>query len=109
MGTDDDVFIEILTTQSRAQIQAIKQEYERANNMSLKRAIEKETSGSFEKTLIALLSPSVAAYTAQALHEAFDGVGVVSDTFMIFFFINATLCTAIAIRTHACNQSLAMS
>jgi Annexin len=78
MGTDDDVFIEILTTQSRAQIQAIKQEYERANNMSLKRAIEKETSGSFEKTLIALLSPSVAAYTAQALHEAFDGVGVVS-------------------------------
>jgi Annexin len=78
MGTDDDVFIEILTTQSRAQIQAIKHEYERANNMSLKRAIEKETSGSFEKALIALLAPSVAAYTAQALHEAFSGVGTVS-------------------------------
>jgi Annexin len=78
MGTDDDVFIDILTTQSRAQIQAIKQEYERANNMSLKRAIEKETSGSFEKALIALLSPSIAAYTAQALHEAFSGIGTVS-------------------------------
>jgi Annexin len=83
MGTDDDVFIEILTKQSRAQIQAIKQEYEKQQNSSLKKAIEKETSGAFEKALIALLSPSITAYTAQALRESFDGVGVVSTTIPI--------------------------
>jgi Annexin len=87
MGTDDDVFIDILTTQSRAQIQAIKQEYEKQQSSSLKKAIEKETSGAFEKALIALLSPSITAYTAQALRESFDGVGVVSDIYLAYFVL----------------------
>ncbi|KAG5191952.1 hypothetical protein JKP88DRAFT_148696, partial [Tribonema minus] len=79
MGTDEDTFLEILVGQSRAQIQAIKDAYERANSMSLRKAIEKEFSGTAERALVALLQPSAAAYTAQALKEALDGVGTDSD------------------------------
>jgi Annexin len=59
--------------------QLIKAEYEKQQSSSLKKAIEKETSGALEKALVALLSPSITAYTAQALNQAFDGVGVVSS------------------------------
>ncbi|KAG5179156.1 hypothetical protein JKP88DRAFT_280489 [Tribonema minus] len=95
MGTDEDTFIEILVkqsraqiqdtlieilvNQSRAQIQAIKDAYERNFSMSLKRAIEKETSGDFKTALIALLLPSTAAYTALALRKSFEGVGTDKD------------------------------
>eukprot|EP00611_Tribonema_gayanum_P002000 TRINITY_DN11493_c0_g2_i1.p1 TRINITY_DN11493_c0_g2~~TRINITY_DN11493_c0_g2_i1.p1 ORF type:complete len:769 (-),score=266.08 TRINITY_DN11493_c0_g2_i1:3-2102(-) len=79
MGTDEDAFIEILVKQSRAQIQAIKDAYERNFSMSLKRAIEKETSGDFKTALIALLLPSTAAYTALALRKSFEGIGTDKD------------------------------
>lgn len=82
-GTDDDVFIQILTKESRAQIQAIKAEYEKAQSMSLQKAIEKETSGALEKALKALLAPSKAAYIAQAMHESFAGVGAVSLLYQV--------------------------
>jgi NAD-dependent DNA ligase len=58
--------------------QLIKAEYEKQQSSSLKKAIEKETSGALEKALVALLSPSITAYTAQALNESFEGIGVVS-------------------------------
>jgi Annexin len=65
--------------QNRTAEQLIKAEYEKQQSSSLKKAIEKETSGALEKALVALLSPSITAYTAQALNQAFDGVGVVSS------------------------------
>lgn len=79
VGTDDGKFIDILVSSNRAQIQLIKQEYERSHNMSLQRAIEKETSRAFKSALIAFLQPSVAAYTALALRESFQGVGTDLD------------------------------
>lgn len=78
MGTDEAVFVDILTTQSRSQIQAIKTEYEREYNMSLKKAIEKEMGGDLESGLIALLCPSIPAYVAFAMRKAFAGIGTVN-------------------------------
>jgi stress response protein SCP2 len=79
LGTDEEVFINILVSSSREQVQAIKQAYEKKYSMSLQRAIEKEMSGTLEKGLVALLQPSVPAYIAYALYQAFDGIGCDRD------------------------------
>ena len=42
-------------------------------------AIEKEMSGHIEKALVALLAASPIAYRAQALREAFEGIGTDKD------------------------------
>ncbi|KAG5181096.1 Anxa6 protein [Tribonema minus] len=68
-------FARILGEASRAQIQAIKAAYERAQGASLQRAIEKECNGHFKRLLVALLAPSREAYIATALYRAFEGVG----------------------------------
>lgn len=74
-GTNEDVFINILTKSSRAQIEAVKSEYERLHGHSLVRAIEKETSGDMEDALLALVYTPT-EYYARRLHKAFKGVGV---------------------------------
>jgi Annexin len=74
-GTDESVFISVFAKSSRAHIEAIKAEYERQYGHSLHRAIEKETSGSFEDALLALVrTPS--EYYARRLKKAFAGLGV---------------------------------
>lgn len=75
IGTDNDVFLDILGTQSRAQIQAIKTEYEQNYSMSLMRAVNKSCHGTYKKCLLACLFPTSEAYTAYALFKAFEGLG----------------------------------
>eukprot|EP00752_Nemacystus_decipiens_P001889 g1819.t1 len=79
LGTDNDVFLDILGKSSRAQIQAIKMAYEKNHGMSLMKAISKECSGTYKKCLLACLFPSSEAYTAYALFKAFEGVGTDND------------------------------
>ncbi len=74
-GTDDEVFIDVLLSAGRNQIQAIKAAYERNHEMSLKRATEKETSRSFEATLLAMLRPCVASQVSYGLRKALQGMG----------------------------------
>ncbi|CAM9646341.1 unnamed protein product, partial [Ectocarpus sp. 4 AP-2014] len=79
IGTDNDVFLDILGRQSRAQIQAIKAAYEQNHGMSLMKAVSKECSGTYKKCLLACLFPTSEAYTAYALFKAFEGVGTDND------------------------------
>jgi Annexin len=76
-GTNESVFIDILTKNSRAHIEAIKAEYEKQYNRSLYDAIEDETSGDFEDVLVALLY-SPAEYFSRQLMKATNGIGVSS-------------------------------
>ncbi|CAM9371518.1 unnamed protein product [Ascophyllum nodosum] len=79
IGTDHDVFLDILGRQSRAQIQAIKEAYEKNHGMSLMRAVNKGCSGTYKKCLLACLFPTSEAYTAYALFKAFEGLGTDED------------------------------
>jgi hypothetical protein len=54
IGTDEDTFIRILTSKSWAHIQLINFAYADISGHSLEEAIKKETSGYFQKALIAL-------------------------------------------------------
>lgn len=54
LGTDEDVFIKILTTRSRVQTEAIGKAYADLTGHSLEKAVTAETSGTFKKALIAL-------------------------------------------------------
>ena len=80
MGTDEAVFIDILTSASRAQVQAIKAAYEKAHGHSLESAVKSETSGDFARVLVALLEEPVDFY-ARALKNAFKGLG--TDEFAV--------------------------
>ncbi|CAM9405997.1 unnamed protein product, partial [Laminaria digitata] len=76
IDTDHDVFLDILGSQSRAQIQAIKTAYEKNHGMSLKSTITTGCcSGTYQKFLLACLLPTSEAYTASAFFEAMDGAG----------------------------------
>ncbi|CAN0373059.1 unnamed protein product [Ascophyllum nodosum] len=79
IGSDEDMFLEILGRQSRAQIQEIKAAYEREYGMTLMKAITKRCRGTYRRCLIGCLFPSVEAYTAYGLFEACDGFGTDED------------------------------
>eukprot|EP01099_Mayorella_cantabrigiensis_P000170 TRINITY_DN1073_c0_g1_i1.p1 TRINITY_DN1073_c0_g1~~TRINITY_DN1073_c0_g1_i1.p1 ORF type:complete len:312 (-),score=66.81 TRINITY_DN1073_c0_g1_i1:78-1013(-) len=73
-GTNEAVFVEILTRRSRAHIQRICRHYEQKTGHTLEKAIEKETSGDFRNILIALVSPE-AEYHARLFEQAMGGAG----------------------------------
>mmetsp|Transcript_11496 Transcript_11496/g.17113 ORF Transcript_11496/g.17113 Transcript_11496/m.17113 type:complete len:788 (+) Transcript_11496:65-2428(+) len=74
-GTDEDKFIEILTSASRAQIQSIKEAYENAHKNSLEKAIKSEFSKISRRVLTGLLAPSKEAYIAYAIKTSLAGFG----------------------------------
>ncbi|VDN10710.1 unnamed protein product [Dibothriocephalus latus] len=55
MGTDEGTFIRVLTQRSFVQIREIAKCYQQKYGKSLQKAVEKETSGYFEKTLVAII------------------------------------------------------
>lgn len=74
LGTDDGKLIEILTTRNPDQVQAISGAYESKFGKPMWKAIEGDTSGSFENALVALcMAP--AAFDARELHKAMSGLG----------------------------------
>ncbi|CAM9724139.1 unnamed protein product, partial [Ectocarpus fasciculatus] len=64
VGTDDEVFIDIIGTSPSVQIQAIKAKYEEAQGMSLHKAISKEFRGDLKAVLQCMLEPPVDFYCA---------------------------------------------
>jgi len=78
LGTNEAVFIEILTRRSRAHIQRVCRHYEQKTGHTLERAVEKETSGDFRKALLAIITP-VAEYHARLFEEAMKGLGTNDD------------------------------
>uniref|UniRef100_A0A914RH36 Annexin n=1 Tax=Parascaris equorum TaxID=6256 RepID=A0A914RH36_PAREQ len=69
IGTKEYVLIDIICTRSNEQLDAIKTAYEGEYGRSLDRAIKWDTSGDFERLLIALLQarPSIKGIIAHTL------------------------------------------
>lgn len=55
LGTDEWALTRVVTTRSEVDMQRIKEEYQRRNSIPLDRAISKDTSGDYEKMLLALI------------------------------------------------------
>eukprot|EP00004_Rigifila_ramosa_P005812 TRINITY_DN16475_c0_g1_i1.p1 TRINITY_DN16475_c0_g1~~TRINITY_DN16475_c0_g1_i1.p1 ORF type:complete len:646 (+),score=193.73 TRINITY_DN16475_c0_g1_i1:155-1939(+) len=85
VGTKDDVLTELLCTRSAAELKAISEAYSAKFNESLVAAVQKETSGNFEKVLLSLLKcqrrvgvalkAGEAEDLADKLHKAAKGLG----------------------------------
>merc|ERR1719502_1824756 len=73
-GTDEETFINILSTSSREQIAAIKTAYENSHGESLEKAIGKEFSGDIKKALLACIEQPI-DYYCRLLKEACKGLG----------------------------------
>jgi hypothetical protein len=58
LGTDENALIELLTTRTNEQIQAVKEAYQREYKKSLEDRIIGDTSGDFRKILLSLLNAS---------------------------------------------------
>ena len=72
-GTEDSVFVEIITKRSAAQLLCISSEYEQVSEKTLAQAVGDETSGDYKKLLLALLDP--VRYAAELLHGSVAGAG----------------------------------
>lgn len=54
-GTDEGALTRVVTTRAEVDMKVIKDEYYRRNSVPLDRAIVKDTSGDYEKLLLALI------------------------------------------------------
>ena len=55
LGTDEWALTRVVTTRAEVDMQRIKEEYHRRNSVPLERAIDSDTSGEYEKMLLALI------------------------------------------------------
>ena len=55
MGTDELALTRVVTTRAEVDLQRIAEEYQRRNSVPLDRAIDNDTSGDYQKILLALL------------------------------------------------------
>lgn len=55
MGTDENALTRAVTTRAEVDLQRIAEEYQRRNSVPLDRAIDKDTSGDYQKILLALM------------------------------------------------------
>jgi hypothetical protein len=83
-GTDDDTFIAVLSRSSAEHMQAVSELYNHKYKHSLESAIEKETSGHYQDTLLALCTPR-AKLVAKRIHHAVAGAGT-DDAMLIRMF-----------------------
>ncbi|XP_051149625.1 annexin D5 [Andrographis paniculata] len=84
LGTDERTFIRIFSERSRAHLNSVASAYHNMYGNSLKKAIKKETSGTFEFALLTILQSAVnpGKYFAKLLHKAMKGLGT-NDTTLI--------------------------
>jgi len=85
LGTDENAFINIIVSNNFEQLMLIDQNYRRAHNKGMIHAVKSETSGRFEDTLAALLTPPD-EYWATRIKAAVDGAGT-ADTELITAFV----------------------
>lgn len=75
LGTDDSVFINIIAKSSAEHLQAISAIYQKKyKKHTLEQAIKSETSGDYQRALLALCTPRP-VYVAQRVHDAVHGAG----------------------------------
>jgi len=74
MGTDEKVFIDILSKRSFPHLHVVNQEYSRTSGHSLEKGISKEMSGNLGKALKVILTPRP-EYFAEAIRDAVAGAG----------------------------------
>lgn len=55
LGTDEWALTRVVTTRAEVDMERIKEEYQRRNSVTLDRAIAGDTSGDYEKMLLALI------------------------------------------------------
>jgi len=81
-GTDDDKFIDVLTTRSYSQIAAIAHQYEKISKKTLVAAIQSEMHGDFEKSCVTIVeySKDPASYYSKKLKAAMKGLGTDDQT-----------------------------
>ena len=77
-GTDEDAIINVICRRSNEQRQLIARAYKTNFGKDLIEDIKSETSGNFEKLLVALMTPIVDFY-AKELHDAMSGAGTDED------------------------------
>ncbi|XP_031627215.1 annexin B11 isoform X2 [Contarinia nasturtii] len=77
-GTDEDSLINIICRRSNEQRQIIQRTYKTQFGKDLIEDVRSETSGNFEKLLVALLTPIVDFYVKE-LHDAMAGIGTDED------------------------------
>jgi len=97
LGTNEAVFIDILSHRSYPQLHAINTCYINMRGHSLERAIRSETSGNFRKAMITILTPRD-EYFAEKIHDAIACVGTKDHQLVrcISFISNSKpLCQAI--------------
>jgi len=74
LGTDEKVFVEILSKRSFPHLHMVNQQYANLTGHSLELAIAREASGNFKKALTIILTPRD-EYFAEGIRAATDGVG----------------------------------
>jgi len=84
IGTDENKYIDIITHHSHQALMQIDQIYTHQHKHGLIKAVDKETSGDFRRSLIALLRPHD-EYLADRLHDAISGLGT-DERVLIYVF-----------------------
>jgi len=74
LGTDEGVFVEILSHRSRCHLRRVDEHYQAKTGHTLEKGIVKETSGDFGRALVAIVTPE-ADYHARLFLQAFKGLG----------------------------------
>lgn len=77
-GTDEDALINVLCRRTNAQRLEIEKQYKTNFGKDLLEDLKSETSGNFEKLLVALMMPIVDFYVKE-LHDAMAGIGTDED------------------------------
>jgi len=78
LGTNEQVFIELLTHRSRAHIQRVFRNYEQKTGHTFEKGLKGETSGDFRRALLAIVMPQP-EYHAHLFNEAMKGSGTKDD------------------------------
>jgi len=74
VGTDDDFFIQILTSRSQAHLAEVSKIYYQKHSKELEKAIELETSGDYKNILVALVRNPICHF-ADSIYQAVKGLG----------------------------------
>ncbi|KAL7297824.1 hypothetical protein TKK_0008857 [Trichogramma kaykai] len=73
-GTDEKSIIQVLANRTNLQRQQIAEQFKTLYGKDLIKDLKSETSGNFEKLLVAMMTP-LPQYFAKELHEAMSGIG----------------------------------